>query len=267
MNIYLIIIVVALLMDFFLHNLSKILDLKNLSTKLPNEFDGYYSEDEYYRSQTYLKENTRFTYLTSSFNLLVILLAIFLGLFTRLFALISGAEMLAAYFMVHAGNNVVDRQVVNMEFDSGPLVTLIMHGHAAEGGRSMRYDGTKGTPEGVDHHPVAGDLPADPAGNVHDPIRGVQFGPQLHPITHRARVSWLLGILSCDQCDPPRREGRSVQCADRGHRGAVVSRSRVSRKQPVVRGLHLHGSARHRFRRARRPGARSRPSTGSWTRP
>ena len=45
----------------------------------------------------------------------------------------------------HAGNNVVDRQVVNMEFDSGPLVTLIMHGHAAEGGRSMRYDGTKGT--------------------------------------------------------------------------------------------------------------------------
>ena len=34
-------------------------------------------------------------------------LAIFLGLFTRLFALISGVEMLAAYFMVHANNNFV----------------------------------------------------------------------------------------------------------------------------------------------------------------
>jgi len=34
-------------------------------------------------------------------------LAIFLGLFTRLFALISGVEMLAAYFMVHAGTNSV----------------------------------------------------------------------------------------------------------------------------------------------------------------
>ena len=34
-------------------------------------------------------------------------LAIFLGLFTRLFALISGVEMLAAYFMVHASNNFV----------------------------------------------------------------------------------------------------------------------------------------------------------------
>ena len=34
-------------------------------------------------------------------------LAIFLGLFTRLFALVSGVEMLAAYFMVHAGNNMI----------------------------------------------------------------------------------------------------------------------------------------------------------------
>ena len=34
-------------------------------------------------------------------------LAIFLGLFTRLFALISGVEMLAAYFKVHAGDNLV----------------------------------------------------------------------------------------------------------------------------------------------------------------
>ncbi len=34
-------------------------------------------------------------------------LAIFLGLFTRLFALISGVEMLAAYFMVHSGNNMI----------------------------------------------------------------------------------------------------------------------------------------------------------------
>ena len=34
-------------------------------------------------------------------------LAILFGLFTRLFALISGVEMLAAYFMVHVGNNSV----------------------------------------------------------------------------------------------------------------------------------------------------------------
>ena len=34
-------------------------------------------------------------------------LAIFLGIFTRLFALVSGVEMLVAYFMFHLGNNLV----------------------------------------------------------------------------------------------------------------------------------------------------------------
>ena len=79
MNIYFWIIVAALLLEFFLYTLSRFLDLKNLSTDLPVEFKGYYSEDEYFRSQEYLRENTRFAYLTSSFNLLVIFLVIFLG--------------------------------------------------------------------------------------------------------------------------------------------------------------------------------------------
>ena len=81
MNIYLWIIVAALLLDFFLHSLSRFLDLKCLSTILPDEFKNHYSPDEYIRSQEYLRENTRFSYLTSSFNLLVVFLVIFLGLF------------------------------------------------------------------------------------------------------------------------------------------------------------------------------------------
>ena len=54
MNIYFWIIIAALLFEFILHTLSKILDLKNLSTELPVEFKGYYSEEEYVRSQKYL---------------------------------------------------------------------------------------------------------------------------------------------------------------------------------------------------------------------
>ncbi|SVE30983.1 uncharacterized protein METZ01_LOCUS483837, partial [marine metagenome] len=79
MNIYLTIIIAALLFEFFLYNLSRFLDLKSLSTKLPAEFNGYYSPDEYARSQKYLKENTRFSYFTSAFDLLLILLIIFWG--------------------------------------------------------------------------------------------------------------------------------------------------------------------------------------------
>ena len=78
------IILAALLVDYFLHALSRFLDLKNLSTNLPDEFIDHYSEEEYIRSQEYLRENTRFSYFTSSFDLMVILLVIFLGIFNIL---------------------------------------------------------------------------------------------------------------------------------------------------------------------------------------
>ena len=84
MNIYLWIILAALLVDYFLHALSRFLDLKNLSTNLPDEFIDHYSSEEYTRSQEYLRENTRFSYFTSSFDLMVILLVIFLGIFNIL---------------------------------------------------------------------------------------------------------------------------------------------------------------------------------------
>ena len=70
MNIYFCIIIGALLLEFILYNLARHLDLQNISTSLPNEFKAHYSESEYARSQEYLMENTRFSYLTSSFDLL-----------------------------------------------------------------------------------------------------------------------------------------------------------------------------------------------------
>jgi len=83
MNIYLWIIVAALLLEYFLYTLSRFLDLKCLSTKLPHEFKEYYSANEYSRSQEYLVENTRFSYLTSAVDVLIILMVILLGLFNN----------------------------------------------------------------------------------------------------------------------------------------------------------------------------------------
>jgi predicted dehydrogenase len=45
----------------------------------------------------------------------------------------------------HCDNDVVDHQTVNMEFAGGAVVTLFMHGHSYEEGRTMRYDGTVAT--------------------------------------------------------------------------------------------------------------------------
>jgi len=55
-----------------------------MSTDLPDEFIDHYSQEEYARSQDYLKENTQFSYIASSFDLLVIILVIFLGLFNTI---------------------------------------------------------------------------------------------------------------------------------------------------------------------------------------
>ena len=92
MNIFLWIIVATLLLEFFLYTLSRFLDLKHLSTDLPEEFKGYYSQEEYARSQEYLKENTRFAYLTSTFDLFIILLMIFLGFFNTIDLWVRGFE-------------------------------------------------------------------------------------------------------------------------------------------------------------------------------
>jgi Predicted dehydrogenases and related proteins len=48
----------------------------------------------------------------------------------------------------HSDNNVVDHQIVNMEFPSGTSVALVMHGHSHEEARTMRYDGTRATLRG-----------------------------------------------------------------------------------------------------------------------
>ena len=77
---------------------------------------------------------------------------------SRLEALRTGPYGRCVY---HSHNDVVDHQTVNMEFEGGLTVTLIMHGHSHREGRSVRYDGARATLLGRS-------TKADPKITVHD---------------------------------------------------------------------------------------------------
>ena len=90
MNIYLLIILSALIGEFLLRTLVRILNLKALDPGLPNEFQGYYDEEKYARSQEYTRVNTRFAFFTTSFDLIVILVFILFGGFNFVDQIIRG---------------------------------------------------------------------------------------------------------------------------------------------------------------------------------
>jgi len=73
MNIIAIIILGTIGLDFILNLIADVLNLKHLSSALPGAFEGVCDPQCYRKSQQYLKVNTQFGWISSTFNLLVIL--------------------------------------------------------------------------------------------------------------------------------------------------------------------------------------------------
>ncbi|MBF0450182.1 MAG: M48 family metallopeptidase [Candidatus Magnetomorum sp.] len=67
------IIISALALDFLLHLIADIANLKQLSPEIPKAFSDTYDAERYARSQEYLKVNTTFAWWASSLDLLILL--------------------------------------------------------------------------------------------------------------------------------------------------------------------------------------------------
>lgn len=93
MNIFAIIILSALLLDFVLNLAADLLNLRSLEKELPSEFEEVYDRETYARSQEYTRTRTRFGILTSVFNLAVLLLFWFAGGFNWLDEVVRGWEL------------------------------------------------------------------------------------------------------------------------------------------------------------------------------
>lgn len=93
MNIFSIIILVTLAVDYLLNLAADICNLQSLDPELPDEFEGIYDRQTYRESQEYTRVNTRFGILTSTFNLAVLLIFWFAGGFNWLDQLVRSWEL------------------------------------------------------------------------------------------------------------------------------------------------------------------------------
>jgi len=89
MNVYSWIILLTLLGGFLLSTLSELLNLRALRNTPPGELEGIYDDDAYEKSQAYTRANTRFGFVVSAFDLIVLLIVWFSGSFNALDQLIS----------------------------------------------------------------------------------------------------------------------------------------------------------------------------------
>lgn len=78
---YYLIIIFALAVEYLLSTVSSILDMGNIVEEVPADFQDVYDREKYARSQSYLRDRTRFGIFSSTFSLLLILVVIHTGLF------------------------------------------------------------------------------------------------------------------------------------------------------------------------------------------
>jgi len=82
-SLFLVIIFIVLL-DFIVDRILDYLNLKSFSPVLPKEAEGIYDAEKYRKSMDYYKANDRFSMITSSFSLLLLLAMLFLNGFAFL---------------------------------------------------------------------------------------------------------------------------------------------------------------------------------------
>lgn len=93
MNIFAAVILAAILLQFLLDLVSNILNLRALKLEPPAALKDVFSPDAYRKSQRYLRENTQFGLLVSSFALALLLAFWFLGGFNWLDLLVRSWEL------------------------------------------------------------------------------------------------------------------------------------------------------------------------------
>lgn len=117
MNIFIIIILAAIIIDFTLGIISNRLNLNALSTELPDEFEGVYDEDTYAKSQEYTRVNTKFGFVTGTFDLTLLLVFWFAGGFNWLDQWARGFEFgVIGTGLIFIGALILAKTIISLPF-------------------------------------------------------------------------------------------------------------------------------------------------------
>lgn len=84
------IILFFMVLDLVINLAADVLNLKGLNAGLPRALEGLYATDQYKKSQNYLRVNTRFGWVASAFDLIVLLIFWFGGGFSWLDSWVRG---------------------------------------------------------------------------------------------------------------------------------------------------------------------------------
>ncbi|MCK9573841.1 MAG: M48 family peptidase, partial [Candidatus Omnitrophica bacterium] len=98
MNIYLIIILSIIVIEYLLNLIVERLNVKHASSELPSEFEGFYDAQKYKLAQLYLKENTNFHLTKDTISVIITLT-----------------------FVLAGGFNFIDN--IARSFNQGPIIT------------------------------------------------------------------------------------------------------------------------------------------------
>lgn len=125
MNIFAIVILSALVIDYTLDLVSKLLNLKSLSKELPKEFEGVYDSSTYKNSQDYTRVTTSFGLKVAVFDLGVLLLFWFSGGFNWLDEIVIGwgfSELVSGLLFI--GIIVIAKSLISIPVSAYPTFVI-----------------------------------------------------------------------------------------------------------------------------------------------
>jgi STE24 endopeptidase len=119
MNIFALIILIVLVAEFVLNFVADILNLKSATSDLPAEFESIFDAETYSKSQAYLRDTTRFDWIHSSVNLVVLLVFWFAGGFGWLDRIVCGwANDTVLCGLAFIGLLVLSKMILNLPFSA-----------------------------------------------------------------------------------------------------------------------------------------------------